>query len=60
MSQTRFASTTRRTALALAVFSAVLGTAAHAETTDTLKKIKDSGTITLGVRESSGALGHFA
>ena len=58
MSQTRFAFTTRRTALALAVFSAVLGTAAQAETTDTLKKIKDSGTITLGVRESSGALAY--
>jgi glutamate/aspartate transport system substrate-binding protein len=32
---------------------AVVGTA-HAE--DTLKKIKDTGTITMGVRESSGAL----
>ena len=30
--------------------------AAHAE--DTLKKIKDSGSITLGVRESSGALAY--
>ena len=30
---------------------------AHAET-DTLKKIKDSGAITLGVRESSGALAY--
>ena len=30
--------------------------AAHAE--DTLKKIKDSGTITMGVRESSGALAY--
>ena len=29
---------------------------AHAQATDTLKKIKDSGTITEGVRESSGAL----
>ena len=28
--------------------------AAVAQTTDTLKKIKDSGSITLGVRESSG------
>jgi glutamate/aspartate transport system substrate-binding protein len=32
------------------------GFAAHAE--DTLKKIKDSGTITMGVRESSGALSY--
>jgi len=40
------------TAVVAAAF-AVLGTA-HAE--DTLKKIKDSGTITQGVRESSGAL----
>jgi len=39
-------------ALVVAAF-AVAGTA-HAE--DTLKKIKDSGTITEGVRESSGAL----
>ena len=30
--------------------------AAHAE--DTLKKIKDSGTVTMGVRESSGALSY--
>ncbi|PXW91891.1 hypothetical protein C7444_13125, partial [Sphaerotilus hippei] len=34
---------------------AALG-AAQAQSTDTLKKIKDSGSITLGVRESSGAL----
>ena len=37
----------------IAAAFAVVGTA-HAE--DTLKKIKDSGTITQGVRESSGAL----
>lgn len=30
--------------------------AAQAQTTDTLKKIKDTGTVTMGVRESSGAL----
>ena len=30
--------------------------AAQAQTTDTLKKIKDSGAVTMGVRESSGAL----
>lgn len=30
--------------------------AAHAQANDTLKKIKDSGSVTMGVRESSGAL----
>jgi len=30
--------------------------AAHAQASDTLKKIKDSGSATMGVRESSGAL----
>jgi glutamate/aspartate transport system substrate-binding protein len=41
-----------------AVLAAALGAtgAAHAE--DTLKKIKDSGSITMGVRESSGALAY--
>jgi len=39
----------------LIAFAAVLATsAAVAQTTDTLKKIKDTGSITLGVRESSG------
>ena len=43
----------------LIAFAAVLATSAVvAQTTDTLKKIKDSGTITLGVRESSGALAY--
>jgi glutamate/aspartate transport system substrate-binding protein len=42
-------------ALALAA-SMVAAGAAHAE--DTLKKIKDSGTVTMGVRESSGALSY--
>ena len=32
--------------------------AAQAQTTDTLKKIKDSGAVTMGVRESSGALSY--
>jgi glutamate/aspartate transport system substrate-binding protein len=43
--------------LALAAVSALalLGTA---QAEDTLKKIKDSGSITLGVRESSGALAY--
>ena len=35
-----------------AVMAAV---AAQAQTTDTLKKFKDSGAATMGVRESSGA-----
>ena len=41
------------------LFAVSLATAtlvAQAQATDTLKKIKDSGSITLGVRESSGAL----
>mgnify|MGYP001756966243 CR=1 FL=1 len=39
----------------LIAFAAVLATsAAFAQTADTLKKIKDSGSISLGVRESSG------
>ena len=40
--------------IALAASAFAVAGAAHAE--DTLKKIKDSGTITEGVRESSGAL----
>ncbi len=40
--------------LAVAVSAFVVAGVAHAE--DTLKKIKDTGTITEGVRESSGAL----
>lgn len=32
--------------------------AAQAQTTDTLKKIKDTGAVTMGVRESSGALSY--
>ena len=31
---------------------------AQAQSSDTLKKIKDSGTVTMGVRESSGALSY--
>jgi glutamate/aspartate transport system substrate-binding protein len=44
----------KRTMLVLAAVLAV--GAAHAE--DTLKKAKDSGTITMGVRESSGVLSY--
>ena len=43
-----------RSLLALAAILAM--GAAHAE--DTLKKIKDTGTVTMGVRESSGALSY--
>ncbi|MFP8778917.1 amino acid ABC transporter substrate-binding protein [Hydrogenophaga sp. RWCD_12] len=41
-----------------AVAALLAMSAAMAQSTDTLKKIKDSGTITLGVRESSGALAY--
>ncbi len=42
---------------ALLVAAATLAVgAAHAQAGDTLKKIKDSGSVTMGVRESSGAL----
>ena len=41
---------------AAAVMTLAFGLAATAQAQDTLKKIKDSGTITEGVRESSGAL----
>jgi glutamate/aspartate transport system substrate-binding protein len=42
----------------LLVLAAVAAFAAQAQTTDTLKKIKDSGAVTMGVRESSGALSY--
>jgi glutamate/aspartate transport system substrate-binding protein len=45
----------KKSLLALAVLMAA--GVAHAQS-DTLKKIKDSGSITLGVRESSGALAY--
>ena len=44
-------------AVALAAALVAAG-AAHAQATDTLKKIKDSGSVTMGVRESSGALAY--
>ncbi len=47
-------STLRRALLAAAAVLAVGGV--HAQASDTLKKIKDSGSVTMGVRESSGAL----
>ena len=43
-------------AAAAAVFASAFAVAGAAHAEDTLKKIKDSGTITEGVRESSGAL----
>ena len=43
--------------LSVAVLLAVAGVA-QAQQSDTLKKIKDSGTVTMGVRESSGALSY--
>lgn len=42
----------------LLVLATVAAFAAQAQTTDTLKKIKDSGVATMGVRESSGALSY--
>ncbi len=42
----------------LLVLATMAAFAAQAQTTDTLKKIKDSGTATMGVRESSGALSY--
>ena len=46
----------KKTLLALAAVLAT--TTVMAQTTDTLKKIKDTGTVTMGVRESSGALSY--
>ena len=42
----------------LFILAAVAAFAAQAQTNDTLKKIKDSGAVTMGVRESSGALSY--
>ena len=47
----------KKTLLALAV-AAVATSTAYAQATDTLKKIKDAGSITIGTRESSGALAY--
>ena len=47
----------RRHHLALAAAFALLATTGAAQA-DTLKKIKDSGAATMGVRESSGALSY--
>jgi glutamate/aspartate transport system substrate-binding protein len=44
----------RKSVLGAAALAFAFAGAAHAQ--DTLKKIKDSGSITMGVRESSGAL----
>jgi len=42
----------------LLVLATLAAFAAQAQTTDTLKKIKDTGVATMGVRESSGALSY--
>jgi glutamate/aspartate transport system substrate-binding protein len=42
----------------LLVLATALAVAAGAHAEDTLKKIKDSGAVTMGVRESSGALSY--
>jgi glutamate/aspartate transport system substrate-binding protein len=42
----------------LLVLATLAALAAQAQTTDTLKKIKDTGAATMGVRESSGALSY--
>lgn len=44
--------------LFMALGMAVMACGAQAQTSDTLKKIKDSGSVTMGVRESSGALSY--
>lgn len=41
-----------------ATLAALLALGAHAQLSDTLQKIKDTGTATMGVRESSGALAY--
>ena len=41
-----------------ALIAAVFALTAYAQDSGTLKKIKDSGTIVLGTRESSGALAY--
>jgi glutamate/aspartate transport system substrate-binding protein len=46
----------KKTLLVLAALAAV--GVAQAQSNDTLKKIKDSGVVTMGVRESSGALSY--
>ena len=45
-------------ALITAMMTAVASTGAWAQATDTLAKVKESGVITMGVRDSSGALSY--
>jgi glutamate/aspartate transport system substrate-binding protein len=47
----------KKSLLAIAALTCLAGIA-QAQTTDTLKKIKESGTVTMGVRESSGSLSY--
>ena len=52
---------TRKLALAAPLVTAALlatALAGHAQTTDTLKKIKETGSVVMGVRSSSGALSY--
>jgi glutamate/aspartate transport system substrate-binding protein len=42
--------------LAVALSLSFVALGVQAQSSDTLKKIKDSGSVTMGVRESSGAL----
>ena len=58
MSPTKSAVAFQRTATAAALVLAGLLAAGAAQADDTLKKIKDSGSVTMGVRESSGALSY--
>jgi glutamate/aspartate transport system substrate-binding protein len=44
--------------LGAALIAGLLTSAAHAQSTDTLAKVKASGVITMGVRDSSGALSY--
>ena len=48
----------KKSFLAVAAMAAVFGLAGAVHAEDTLKKIKDSGSVTMGVRESSGALAY--
>ena len=42
----------------LAIAALAVAVAAHAQSGDTLKKLKETGVVTMGVRESSGALSY--
>jgi glutamate/aspartate transport system substrate-binding protein len=44
--------------LITAMMAAAATSGAYAQATDTLAKVKESGVITMGVRDSSGALSY--